>query len=158
MAAAPTGRSCPNGAPPLRVLCVDDNRDVADSAVDLLRVTGFEARACYDGPAALALAVEFLPGVCLIDLNMPGMDGDELAVRLRAWAAGMPLVLVAVTAMSDEESGRRIRDAGFDLHLVKPVDPFNLVSVVDTLWKAWATGNEAHVRNPRAPAKLSGSH
>jgi CheY-like chemotaxis protein len=129
--------------PPLRVLCVDDNRDVADSSVDLLRVTGFEARACYDGPSALVEAAALRPGVCLIDLNMPGMDGDELAVRLRTWAAGTPLVLVAVTAMSDEASRQRIRDAGFDLHLVKPVDPFNLVSVVDALWKAWSARNEA---------------
>lgn len=119
MDTAPPGRGDPGGVPPLRVLCVDDNRDVADSSVDLLRVVGFEARACYDGPTALVEAAAFQPGVCLIDLNMPGMDGDELAVRLRAWVAGVRLVLVAVTAMSNEESCRRIRDAGFDLHLIK---------------------------------------
>ena len=147
MDTAPPGRDGPDGVPPLRVLCVDDNPDVADSSVDLLTAMGFEARACYSGQAALVEAAEFRPGVCLIDLNMPGMDGDELAVRLRAWAAGGPLVLVAVTAMSNEESARRIRDAGFDLHLVKPVDPSNLVSVVDALWKAWASGN---VGGPRA--------
>jgi two-component system OmpR family response regulator len=81
--------------------------------------------------------------VCLIDLNMPDMDGDELAVHLRAWAAGVPLVLVAVTAMSNEERVRRIREAGFDIHLVKPVDPYNLVAVVDSLWRAWAVDNKA---------------
>ena len=107
---------------------------------------GFQACACYDGPAALAMAAEFLPGVCLIDLNMPGMDGDELAVRLREQADGAPLVLVAVTAMSNEESGRRIREAGFDLHLVKPVDPFSLESVVDSLWRAWAAGGAKRER------------
>jgi CheY-like chemotaxis protein len=143
---APPGWGAPGGVPPLRVLCVDDNRDVADSSVDLLRVMGFEARACYDGPTALTEAAVFRPGVCLIDLNMPGMEGDALAVLLRAWAAGAPVVLVAVTAMSDEESNRRIRDAGFDLHLVKPVDPHNLVSVVDALWKAWSGTGEAHGR------------
>ena len=58
--------------PPLRVLCVDDNRDAADSEAELLRVVGFDARACYDGPTALAEAATFRPGVCLIDLNMPG--------------------------------------------------------------------------------------
>ena len=125
--------------PPLRVLCVDDNRDVADSEVELLRVVGFEARACYDGPAALAEAAAFLPSVCLIDLHIPGMGGDELATRLRAQAGGTPIVLVAVTAMNDEGSRRRIREAGFAMHLVKPVDPHNLLAVVDELWRAWST-------------------
>jgi two-component system, OmpR family, response regulator len=127
----------PADGPPLRILCVDDNRDVADSSVDLLQVMGFEARACYSGMSALDLVGKFLPGVCLIDLNMPGMDGDELAARLREWAAGMPLVLVAVTAMNNEECCQRIRDAGFDLHLTKPVDPHDLISVVNALWTAW---------------------
>lgn len=110
---------------------------MADSATDLLRVVGFETRACYDGPTALVEAARFLPSVCLLDLNMPGMDGDELAVRLRDQADGVPLVLVAVTAMSNEQGCRRIEAAGFDLHLVKPVDPHQLVLVVETLWRAW---------------------
>lgn len=124
------------GGPPLRVLCVDDNRDAADSTADLLRLVGFEARACYDGPAALAEAAHFLPGVCLIDLNMPGMDGDELASRLREQAGARPLVLVAVTAMGSDECRRRTEAAGFHLHLVKPVDPHDLLRVVDELWTA----------------------
>ena len=123
--------------PPLRVLCIDDNRDVADSAADLLRAVGFETRACYDGPSALLEAMSFLPGVCLIDLNMPGMDGDEVAIKLRDHADGVPLVLVAVTAASNDRDCQRIRDAGFDMHFVKPVDPHQLVLVVDTLWRAW---------------------
>jgi len=125
-------------APPLRVLCVDDNRDAADSEADLLNVVGFDARACYDGPAALAEAAGFRPGVCLIDLNMPGMEGDELAVRLREQSGGAcPPVLVAVTAMSDEASRARVRGAGFALHLVKPVDPHDLLAVLDELWQTW---------------------
>lgn len=140
--------------PLLRVLCVDDNRDVADSAADLLRIAGFETRACYDGQTALAEAASFRPGVCLLDLNMSGMDGDELAVRLREQADGVPLVLVAVTAMSNEQGCQRIKDAGFDMHLVKPVDPHQLVLVVDTLWRAWlrwaikSTGTET-LEHPR---------
>jgi two-component system OmpR family response regulator len=116
------------------VLYVDDNRDVTESAVLLLRVVGFEARGCYDGPTALVAAAEFRPEVCMLDLNMPGMEGDELAVLLRARFS--PLVLVALTAMSDERSRQRIADAGFDLHLVKPVDPHQLVEVVNALWSA----------------------
>ena len=67
----------------------------------LLQLLGFEARAAYDGPAAIAEAAVFCPGVCFLDLHMPGMDGDELAVRLTAQAGERPLLLVAVTAMSD---------------------------------------------------------
>ena len=143
--------------PPLRVLCVDDNRDVADSSADLLQTVGFEARACYDGPSALLEAARFLPSVCLLDLNMPGMDGDELAFRLREQAAGVPLVLVAVTAMSGPRDCLRLKAAGFDLHLVKPVDPQQLVLVVDTLWRAWlrwalkSTGTETPENHARGP-------
>lgn len=121
----------------LRVLCVDDNHDVADSEAMLLRVTGFDARACYDGPTALEAAESFQPSVCLIDLHMPGMDGDELVAGLRARAGDRPLVLVAVTAMDDERSRRRIAAVRFDLHLVKPVDPHQLVHVVDVLYRAY---------------------
>lgn len=126
--------------PPLRILCVDDNHDVADSAVDLLRIVGFDAHASYDGPSALAEAAAFLPSVCLIDLNMPGMNGDELATKLR-YQLNDPVVLVAITAMSDEQSQQRIRDAGFDLHLVKPVDPTNLIAVVDRLFHVWSAAS-----------------
>src|SRR5690242_15936654 len=69
--------------PPFRVLCVDDNRDCADSAALLLRTMGFEARACYDGQSALLANDAFRPALCFLDLNMPGMAGDELARVLR---------------------------------------------------------------------------
>jgi CheY-like chemotaxis protein len=68
---------------------------------------------------------------------MPGMDGDELAVRLRQQSCRRQVVLVALTAMSGEESRQRIRAASFDLHLVKPVDPFKLVEVVNTLFESF---------------------
>lgn len=127
----------PRGRPAgvARVLVVDDNQEVADSAVELLRVVGFEALACYDGRAALDAARAFPPDVCLIDLNMPGMEGDELAPLLRARAGGRPILFVAVTAMGDEASRRRTADAGFSLHLIKPVDPHDLLRVVDELWR-----------------------
>ena len=118
-----------------RMLCIDDNIDVADSTVDLLQTVGYDARACYSGASALALASSFRPGVCLIDLNMPGMDGDVLAVRLRKQYGETPIVLVAMTAMSNEESCQRIRDAGFDLHLIKPVDPRQLLAAIERMWR-----------------------
>jgi len=124
---------------PLRILCVDDNHDVADSTADLLRITGYDARACYSGLDALDEAESFRPAVCLIDLNMPGMDGDEVARKLRVKFAGIPVVMVAITAMSNEKSEKRIRDAGFDLHLVKPVDPRRLIGMVDSIWRKWAS-------------------
>jgi two-component system, OmpR family, response regulator len=120
------------GARP-RVLYVDDNRDVADSAGDLLRLVGFDVRVCYDSPSALAAAREFAPDVCLLDLNIPGMGGDELAVRLREEAAGRPMLFVAVTAMGNEEARLRTEAAGFQLHLVKPVDPHDLLRILDEL-------------------------
>ena len=77
--------------PPFRVLVVDDNRDFADSAALLLGAVGFEALACYDGPRALTLNESFKPGVCFLDLNMRGMDGDEVAARFRGGAGWRPL-------------------------------------------------------------------
>ena len=121
--------------PPFRVLCVDDNRDFADSTAMLLRAVGFEARACYDGQSALKVAEEFRPSVCLLDLHMPGMAGDELAARLLAQPGWRPLLVVAVTAMSDEAYRQRTAAAGFHLHLVKPVDPEKLVALVDALFR-----------------------
>jgi len=117
-----------------RVICVDDSRDVADSTVILLELGGFEAHACYDGPSAIQLFQAFKPDLCLIDLNMPGMDGDELALRLREQSHGHPPVLVALTANPTDEAGGRIKSAGFDLHLVKPVIPQKLIQVVDMLF------------------------
>jgi CheY-like chemotaxis protein len=113
-----------------RILWVDDNADAADTAAMLLGLFGCNARACYDGRSALAAAAEFRPHACFLDLNMPGMDGDELAVRLRAQANGRPLLLVCVTAQGGPETVARVRAAGFHLHLVKPVAPSDLSIVV----------------------------
>lgn len=118
-----------------RVLYVDDNRDLADSAAELMALSGFEVRACYDGPTALGVAAEFRPDAALLDLHMPLMDGDELAARLRAQAGTRPLLLVAVTAMGGDEYRRRTDAAGFHLHLVKPVSPCDLLLLVNDLWQ-----------------------
>jgi CheY-like chemotaxis protein len=113
-----------------RVLCVDDNRDIADSAVVLLKAFGFEARACYDGRTALKVAVDFRPSVCVLDLNMPGMAGDELAVQLMAQPDWQPVLMVAVTAMGDTAHRERTTAAGFHAHLIKPADPEQLLALV----------------------------
>jgi CheY-like chemotaxis protein len=114
----------------IRVLCVDDNPDAAESAAEVLRLAGCEARACTDGQAALAVAAEFQPDVCVLDLLMPGMGGEELARRLREQAGGLPIRLIAVTGLWDIETQHRTRNGGVEEHLVKPVDPSRLVESV----------------------------
>jgi two-component system OmpR family response regulator len=116
--------------PAARVLCVDDHPDVADTAVILLGLFGFDARAAYNGPSALAVAATFRPEVCFLDLNMPVMEGDELAVRLREQAGSRAMLLVCVTAMNSDEVLARLTAAGFHVHLVKPADPDSMLAVM----------------------------
>jgi CheY-like chemotaxis protein len=108
--------------PALRVLCVDDNQDSADSMAMLLEMLGCEVEVSYGGAAALALADQFRPDVCLLDINMPGMDGYELAGRLRQRGAGRRMLLVAMTALASESHRGLTIAAGFDHHLTKPVE------------------------------------
>jgi two-component system OmpR family response regulator len=118
---------------PLRVMCVDDNRDAADSAALLLELYGCVVAVCYDGPSALAEALRFAPDVCLIDFNMPGMSGCELAERLKGWRRSRPVYLIAVTAHGSDAAREMTARAGFDLHLVKPVDWDELSKVLAEL-------------------------
>jgi CheY-like chemotaxis protein len=124
---------------------VDDNWDVAESTVEWLRLVGFEAVACYDGPHALAVAPAFRPDVCLIDFNLPHMDGDELLGHLRALLAGSAVLFVAVTARGDDEARRRTTAAGFAVHLVKPVEPRDLLRLIDELWRRAEAARRAEV-------------
>ena len=119
-----------------RILYVDDNSDVTDSAVELLRLLGYETVASYDASHALTVAPSFRPDVCLLDLDMPGMQGDELARRLRIQAGGRSVLFVAVTARSDDDSIRRMADAGVGLLLVKPAAPHDLVRAIEDHWCA----------------------
>ncbi|MBX9627904.1 MAG: response regulator [Gemmataceae bacterium] len=116
--------------PPLRVLCVDDNKDAADSLGMLLRLVGFEAAVCHDGATALSVVGRVRPEACVLDLTMPGIDGCELAGMLRAAPGGADLYLVAVTAHDGPAATARTAAAGFDLHLVKPVPPQRLLDVL----------------------------
>ncbi len=116
-----------------RVLCVDDNRDCADSTAMLLQLMGFETEACYDSTLAIHANDTFQPEVCFIDLNMPQMDGDVLARKLRTWNHWQPKLLIAITAMSNDASTARIAAAGFDMHLVKPVGPEDFEEAVATI-------------------------
>jgi two-component system, OmpR family, response regulator len=123
------------GGAGFRVLCVDDNRDVAESLVMLLSLVGFDARACFDGPTALAEAAVFCPHAGVLDINMPGMNGYELARRLRE-LMGPKIFLMAVTALSDPDSAHRAAEAGFNLRLTKPADPNQLLAVLTRFQRA----------------------
>jgi CheY-like chemotaxis protein len=119
--AAPAGGASP--APQRRrVLVVDDDRDSAESMVLLLRTLGHDARACYRGEEALAILPHFRPELVLLDIGLPGIDGYEVARRLRETRVGAALVLAAMSGFGTEEDLRRARAAGFDHHLLKPVD------------------------------------
>lgn len=116
--------------PVLRILCADDNRDTADTLVVLLQIAGLDATAYYDGTSALAGAEATHPDVLILDLSMPGLNGDEVGRRVRAAEWGRTTVLVALTGLPGEEARRRTAEAGFDLHLTKPVDPTELAFTV----------------------------
>jgi len=118
-----------------RVLVVDDNVDSAESLAMLLRLGGHEIETAYDGFQAVAAAERFLPDLILLDIGLPGMDGYEVATRIRESSAGRELVLIAVTGWGQEEDRRRSREAGFDAHLTKPVDMAALVRLIADLPK-----------------------
>jgi CheY-like chemotaxis protein len=105
-----------------RVLLVDDNRDAADSLGALLARLGAEVRVAHDGREALAVFESYRPGVVILDIGMPGMDGYQVARAIRGRPDGEQIPLVAVTGWGQEEDRRRVREAGFDHHLVKPAD------------------------------------
>jgi len=116
----------------LRVLVVEDNLDTAHTMAAVLRLAGHDVRVASNGPAALAAADGFHPHAVFLDLGLPGMDGYEVARRLRARASNPRPVLVAVSGYGGEEVRQRSRQAGFDHHLVKPADPGTVRSVLAT--------------------------
>jgi PAS domain S-box-containing protein len=113
-----------------RVLIVDDNRDAAASLALLLKLLGSDAQTANDGPSALEAAEAYRPDLVLLDLGMPGMSGFEVARRLREQPELSAITLVALTGWGQEEDRRRTEAAGFDHHLVKPVDLAALSSLV----------------------------
>ena len=110
-------------ASPKRILVVDDNVDTAESLALLLRLRGHEVETAHDGPAALKMAGSFHPEVVLLDIGLPGLDGYQVAGRLRRRRRTSKALLVALTGYGQEEDQRLAREAGFDFHLTKPVDP-----------------------------------
>jgi PAS domain S-box-containing protein len=113
-----------------RVLVVDDNRDAAESLALVLELMGDEVRTGHDGLEALELAEAFRPQVVLLDIGMPGLNGYEVAQRIRHAPWGKDVVLLALTGWGQEEDRRKSQAAGFDFHLVKPIDPTALEKVL----------------------------
>jgi CheY-like chemotaxis protein len=132
--AAPAGPADPDAVPAAvaqkRVLVVDDNVDAAESLGLLLRLWGHDVRLAHNGPDVLRAAEDFRPAVVLLDIGLPGMNGFEVARRLRQGPAGRHAVLVALTGYGQEEDRRLAAEAGFDHHLTKPVDPERLQTLL----------------------------
>jgi signal transduction histidine kinase len=115
----------PGAAPPAasrRILLVEDNADVREMLAELLRLGGHTVETAPDGPSGIALARANRPDLALIDIGLPGLNGYEVARQLRAALDGQPLRLVALTGYDQPEDRRRALEAGFDAHLIKPVD------------------------------------
>jgi CheY-like chemotaxis protein len=117
---------------PLRILVVDDNVDSAESLSLLLQMEDHVVRVAHSGPAAVETALAFRPEVLLLDLGLPQMDGYEVARRLREQGELRGMVVVAVTGYGEESDRQRSRQAGFDFHLVKPVDWGKLERILTT--------------------------
>ena len=113
-----------------RILAADDNRDAAESLAMLLKLDGHDVRIAFDGDSAISAAGEFLPDVALLDIAMPKRDGFQVARHIRAQPWGRDILLVALTGWGQDGDRARARAAGFDAHLVKPVDPGALNEVL----------------------------
>ena len=105
-----------------RILVVDDNRDSADSLEMLLRLKGNDIRIAYDGLEAVDVAETFRPELVLLDIGLPKLNGYDVARRIRQQSWGRDVTLVALTGWGQDEDRRRSQEAGFNLHVVKPVD------------------------------------
>lgn len=116
-----------------RILVVDDNRDAAESMRVLLKLMGAEVRAAFDGLEALEVAASFRPQAILLDIGMPKLHGYDVARRLRQEKGGREIVLVALTGWGREEDRRRAEEAGFDGHLIKPVQASALRELLESL-------------------------
>jgi PAS domain S-box-containing protein len=114
-----------------RILVADDNRDAAESLAVLLRLEGHEVMVADDGPSALRVFDEQRPDVALLDIGMPQMDGYEVARRIRSRVGGKRVLLIALTGWGQERDRAASREAGFDHHLVKPVETEVVTQIIE---------------------------
>ena len=119
--------------PAYRILVADDNPDSADSLAMLLKLVGHETRTTLDGEEAIAAAQAFQPHVVLLDIAMPKVNGYDACRRIRSQPWGKGMTLIAQTGSDHQDDKRRIREAGFDAHLVKPFDHAALIGMLASL-------------------------
>jgi PAS domain S-box-containing protein len=134
-AAKPSGRV--TRQPPLepsgtgsRVMVVDDNVELAQGLARLLKLLGHDVKIAHDGPSALESARGFQPEIVLLDIGLPGLDGYQVAMQLRREGYGRSARLIAITGYGHDEDRARSREAGFDYHLVKPIEFRSLVTLL----------------------------
>jgi CheY-like chemotaxis protein len=128
--APPVRPAAPSGT---RILIVDDSTDQAESLGRLLTILGHSIRTTSTGEEGIEIIKQFRPHVALIDIGLPGINGYELARRIRETASVRDTVLVAQTGWGQEEDRRRSSEAGFDHHLVKPLEMADLTEILNTL-------------------------
>lgn len=131
-AASPAPSEVPAGASALarRILVVDDNRDAVDALAMMLRLNGSDVEVAYDGQSGLATARSFRPDALVLDIGLPGMDGYEVARRLRERPETADKLIIAVTGYGQKEDRERAHAAGFDHHLVKPIESETLLRLL----------------------------
>jgi CheY-like chemotaxis protein len=112
------------------VLLVEDSADAREILRMILEQSGYLVTCAEDGPGGVAAALRCRPGAALVDIGLPGYDGYEVARKIRAAPEGASVLLVALTGYGQPADRRRAEEAGFDLHLVKPVDPARLVELL----------------------------
>jgi CheY-like chemotaxis protein len=116
-----------------RVLVVDDNKDSADSLAILLKMTGHETQIARDGQEAIETSATFRPEVVVLDIGLPKVNGYDACRKIREQGAGGEIVMIALTGWGQDEDRRKSKEAGFDGHLVKPVDHATLKTLLDEL-------------------------
>ena len=114
-----------------RIVVADDNEDSAESFAMLLSFSGHEVRIVHDGASALDVVRDFRPDVAFLDIGMPGLTGYEVAQAVRAEPWGREIKLIAVTGWGQPDDRLRARTAGFDRHLIKPIDPAEVDRLLD---------------------------
>jgi DNA-binding response OmpR family regulator len=117
-------------APPVKVLVVDDDRDTVEMVKMLLDLNGGSTHAAYDGSEAVRLAGELRPEIILLDIGLPKLNGYEACRQIRQHAWGRSMIVVALTGRGHDDDYARSQDSGFDMHLVKPVEPELLLTVL----------------------------
>jgi CheY-like chemotaxis protein len=129
-AAAVGGEASSAQGPRKRILVVDDSHDIASSTAELLSMMGHETFIAHDGEEAVALVGNVLPDIVLLDIGLPKRSGHEVARWIRAQPGGADILLIALSGWGQKDDVRKSREAGFDMHLVKPVELDTLVDII----------------------------